>query len=518
MSSLEHYLWDNPILIKHLRSRLRRGHLIPALMLTVAVGIGIIWVGQVLNWHIRGWTVAGVMVVQIIALVFVGANQVGAAVGGARASGILEYHRISPMAPTAIALGFLIGAPIREYLIYLATIPFLIACCYLAQVGAWAGVQLVVTLLLITWNLHALALTLSLVTTKAKGAQQNATGGLILLGLILGGPMIGGLSFVLNLFTDPAPRITVFGFSWHWLACFVLYASVLLGFLLAGNFRKMRSDRTHLYSKPTATAFLATLALMLVGICWGHENWEVSIVLLVMYPLLVLAVGMIGTITPDRAGYLKGLRQAFKEGRRRPPIFSDSATNRLTLVAYGAILAAAGSVAWELIVGRIDQVGEQYTLSIVVAVFTMAYVGLALQFFLLRMKKEGSSTLIGLLVLLWAGPIVGGMIAAALNPQPGGLATLPLAILSLSPPAGMAITVGFGPQEVQDIVRLAALLPPLALTFLFNYLLVVTQRRIDMAVRRGTTPGNIHIQHELDGKSLDLFTPKHTDLSAKNVD
>ena len=46
---------------------------------------------------------------------------------GARASGILDFHRVSPLTPTELTLGFFFGAPIREYLLFAATLPFSVA-------------------------------------------------------------------------------------------------------------------------------------------------------------------------------------------------------------------------------------------------------------------------------------------------------------------------------------------------------------------------------------------------------
>ena len=309
LPSLRELLLDNPLLVKHARSRLRRSQVVPGVTLALAAGIAIVWAGRVLNWHIQGWTVGAVLGIQLFLLAFAGGNQVGTSVGNARASGILDYHRIAPMSPTAVALGFLLGAPVREYLLTALMIPFLAACCHLAGLGLASTPMLMVLLLLVAWNLHALALMLSLVAKKPRAATQGSVVGLLLLGMIFGGPLVGGLRFVLNLFADPAPAVSVFGFRLHWLPFAAVYLGVPLGFFLAGGCRKMRSDRTHVFAKPTAAAFLASAALLTVGACWGRRS-EVSMVLVVLYVTSVLALFLIPTITPDRAEYLKGLRHA----------------------------------------------------------------------------------------------------------------------------------------------------------------------------------------------------------------
>ena len=60
--------------------------------------------------------------------------------GKARESGILDFHRVSPMAPAAVVLGFFFGAPIREYLLFAATLPFSMICVYKGPAEPLRGV------------------------------------------------------------------------------------------------------------------------------------------------------------------------------------------------------------------------------------------------------------------------------------------------------------------------------------------------------------------------------------------
>ncbi len=62
-------------------------------------------------------------ILQTIILVIVGATQVAGSVGGVRESNILDFHRISPLPPLATTLGFFLGAPIREYILFALTLP-----------------------------------------------------------------------------------------------------------------------------------------------------------------------------------------------------------------------------------------------------------------------------------------------------------------------------------------------------------------------------------------------------------
>ena len=52
-------------------------------------------------------------------------------------------------------------------------------------------------------------------------------------------------------------------------------------------------------------------------------------------------------------------------------------------------------------------------------------------------------------------------------------------VVALSPLPGIALSAGFGKLPGADAIQLAALAPAITLAFIFNYLLVVVQRKID---------------------------------------
>lgn len=113
----EDLLLDNPILVKHLRSRLRRSQLVPALMITgILMGL-IVWWGVATKGFGLPPVYLMTRTLQAFILVVIGATQVASSVGGVRESNILDFHRISPLPPLAVTLGFFLGAPIREYIL-----------------------------------------------------------------------------------------------------------------------------------------------------------------------------------------------------------------------------------------------------------------------------------------------------------------------------------------------------------------------------------------------------------------
>ena len=175
---------DNPIFIKHVRSRLRRQPLAAGMVVVVVLCMCIVWAGYENDAFLSGRAFEWLVMLQGIILIVMGASQVSAAVGGARLSGILDFHRVSPLTPAELTLGFFFGAPIREYVLFACTLPF--AALFMAF-----GVPTVhglsssfIFLVAIAWVFHGLALLNSLVM-KGRRSARGAVGAVIFFVLIL---------------------------------------------------------------------------------------------------------------------------------------------------------------------------------------------------------------------------------------------------------------------------------------------------------------------------------------------
>ena len=90
---------DNPIFVKHLRSRLRLQPLLSAIVVVQALCLCIAWAGFQIGSFATGGAFAALLILQIIIIVAIGGAQVATAVGGTRTSGILDFHRVSPLSP-----------------------------------------------------------------------------------------------------------------------------------------------------------------------------------------------------------------------------------------------------------------------------------------------------------------------------------------------------------------------------------------------------------------------------------
>jgi hypothetical protein len=489
-------LWlDNPILVKHARSRLRRMQLISSVAVVMVIALSIVVLGYEYNGLNGGQAFGVLMTLQVVVLGIVGAFQVGSSVAKARDSGILDFHRASPMPPYSMALGFFFGAPIREYLMFAATMPFSLVCVSMGKPSPLGFLQLMGTLVLVSWALQAIALLNSL---AGKGGRSGSWGvvGLVLF-LIFGGSWLVPGFAVAATAVDQMPLGSFYMFNLPWLVILAIDLFPAIGFLLVGSTRKLASERAHTLSKPQAVACLATGAALIIGTLWGLDVaffWT----LVVIYTLIVSSIVLIMAITPGRDEFAKGIRKAAKEGRKFPSSWSDRGLNRISLLCLCGVVLVASTVTWKAIERlapwMTQGVEVSYSLPIAIAVLVVAYFGLSLQYFLIRFGQRGSIFHALFLFTAWLLPLALGAISAAAAVQRRTPNSPPdvwsPAITSLSPVFGISFASGFaGAGRGEDVARAAALLPALTFALLFNNLVTSARRKIEKEIHPEPDPG-----------------------------
>ena len=105
-------------------------------------------------------------------LAIMGSTQVGTSVAVARASGILDFHRVSPLSATELVLGFFFGAPVREYLLFACTLPFVVLCLAIGVPDFRGLLQLMIALIATSWVLQGFSLLNALVLKKQAGSRE----------------------------------------------------------------------------------------------------------------------------------------------------------------------------------------------------------------------------------------------------------------------------------------------------------------------------------------------------------
>lgn len=489
-------VFDNPMLTKHLRSRLRPTQVAPWLVVVVILCLFIIWAGQAFNWLNNGFALSLLLGLEAIILAIVGTQQVAGSVGGSRESGVLDFHRVSPQPPTWLVTGYFLGAPIREYALFLVTVPFAVFLAYLSPLGLLGLMQVWVAVIVGAWIFHLIALLSALVSRKPKGTSKGGVAGLVITLLFLANPVGQGLYYASSSMTGETPTVNFYGQPVYWLLFLLLYTLPLLGFFFVACVRKMRSEKAHPYTKLEAVGGMATLAVLTLGACWGYP--EGGVLAIVTYYVLALgAIVWISTITPSHAEYVRGLRLAFHRGQRRPSPWSDEGMNRVAVFVICGIVLVAGTIASQLYTPPV-QAGPitDTSIGLAVAVFTAAYVGFGQQYFLLRLPTSGRAFFMLFLFVAWLVPILAGSLTAASASGSGGaLEEVAKALLGISPVTGITVSSLEGARFSNNIepggsnpARLAAILPAIAFAFVFNHLLVGYQRKVDRTVRHGVGP------------------------------
>jgi hypothetical protein len=475
---------DNPILVKHVRSRLRAQAFFSSLAVVVMLCVCILWAGYQLDMFVSGGAASWLLALQSLILVIIGAGQVGGAVNGARASGILDFHRVSPMTPIELMLGFFFGAPIREYLLFAATLPCLAVCMAFGVPSPRGALQLMIMLITTGWCFQGFAMLNGLIS-KSKNAGGALIGVIVLL-VFFSMSLIGrGGWFSVNM-AEGETRFDFYGISLPWLPVVLIYQLPLLFFILLACTRKMQSARLHVLSKPEAICAMMTCAALVLGGIWRRESYEILEVV-ALYVLVVPALLLTLMVTPNQSEYYKGLWRAQKLGRTRLPWWDDLSVNWVCLVLISGIVLGAGTVAWTFpgtsgaSYMAVRQPGA-FPLALATAVLVVAYFGLAFQYFQLRFAGRGK-TFFGLfLFVTWLLPLVAAWIQSAAS---GFMASeeIRYPFFALSPVAGIGMVGWFGRDEALAYpIQSAAITPALLFTFVFNYLLIGARKRVMKAV------------------------------------
>lgn len=473
---------ENPILVKHVRSRLREQALISSMVVLALLNLCLGYAGYQLDWYKSGMVAGCIVAMQIVILGVMGAAQVNASVNGARASGILDFHRVSPLTSTELTLGFFFGAPIREYALFLATIPFTAICMGVGVPSFRGFLQLMIMILTSSWLIHGLMI-LNGLMSRAKNPTGGAVGVVVFI-IFFFSWLVMGAQYSVNV-VEGDHRMSFFGFSLPWLPVVVLYQMATLFFLLLAAKRKMESQRLHPLSRPQAIVAMLTFATLILGGIWlkdGYEFYQIA----TLYLLPAPAIMLIMMITPSQTEYTKGLYRARKYGKKRLPWWDDLSVNWLCVVILAAIVLVAGTIAATAAAGTpvhmlAGRAKGPYPLALAAAVLVVAYFGFAFQYFQLRFPRRGLMLFNIFLFVVWLLPLLVGWIqAVAASPMTTETTSYP--IIALSPLAGLGMIVGMADQAMATNIQAAAITPILLFTFLFNFLLVGARRRVMTSV------------------------------------
>jgi len=397
----------NPLWVKGARSRLRPVGLTAFGVVVVSVAAFIYLIVYLVTYE-RGFldheqaaktALVPLIIMQAVILMVIGTSTVASGFARERAGELLDYHRLTPMSPSSKIVGFLFGLPVREYVLFALTLPFVVYAMVRGGFSLWRLVTFYSVFLTSTWVYHMTGMVAGMCARKPWSAQAMSIG--MVAGLYLVLPQLGRVGFTFFEFLTVRPTFygliasevraaTAYENPWidyqilrwqsvdffHFTVSPVLFTLLVQSFVIGSLFlvvhRKWRGEQNHPFSKRYAMFAALLVQVVLVGSLWPfvtkaekfnllfgpmagalRVDSAVHALLLILFLLLLIAGiaggALIQLTSPSLETVRQGWRRTRKLGGTRLAFDSDAATSlpvtllviALTSVSYGLILTAA---------------------------------------------------------------------------------------------------------------------------------------------------------------------------------
>jgi len=415
-------IWDNPIFRRYCCSRLRMKGLGVGLLLTVLIAGFMVAMAQstgmsnatneiaalyhdptatidestIYRKHMMVSARSALMpmlILQGVILFVLGTAQVAGGMTAERDEGVIDYQRLIPMSPLSKVLGYVFGLPVREYVMFLATLPFAAWLFWKGEVKSSVWLQLYTAIFSTTLVYHFTGLLTGTVAKNRRWAflasigvvfclytviPQLAKFGLVFFKYLTITPVVeeclpemlpDQMAAPLRAFRHFVPVVKFFGLDFSELV-FTLFSqlALILTFIIM-LCRKWRRAESHLLGKIWATGFFIWIQILLLGnalplVETGElfpsramtrftrvvEGWQPrpmeAVVMSGVYGLftLLLLFLLSGIITATPENQVKGWRRARKQGRTSLPFLSDEATSFWFVI----VMAVSGAAGWYL--------------------------------------------------------------------------------------------------------------------------------------------------------------------------
>jgi len=504
-------IWANPIFLRYCRSRLRLRGLGVALLITVLIA-GFI-AGMAHSVGVRNVKIsedvargafAPLMVLQVIILFVLGTAQVAGGMTGERDEGVIDYQRLIPMSPLSKVVGYLFGLPVREYVMFLATLPFTAWMLARGHVSPDAWMPIYLVLFTSTLLYHFTGLLTGTVAKNRRWAFLASIGMVFALYTVVPYLANFGLVFFRYLTIWPvieemiphliprdmgavaevgqrlAPTVKFFNLDFSE-TVFTLFSQggLILTFTVM-LCRKWRRTESHLLGKVWAAGFFIWVQTLLLGNSlpliepgnvfpsrgltnffafsrfartwrdWKPDPTE-AVVLCGVYGMvtLLLLFLLAAIITPSPDNQIRGWRRARKQGETSLPLFSDAATSFWAMV----VMALSGAGAWYIFTrGLVESrwfPGHEVPLSVLgyfAAVLLTGGLG-----FQLLMERKGGRAVFMMAIFVGVVPVMLGAIASALSDRLITAAAWLIGISPVSVPfyaSGSLLSLAELPKEV----------------------------------------------------------------------
>lgn len=393
-------IWSNPVFRRYCRSRLRPQGLGISLLVTVLIAGFIVAMVRAIGLQNRldpsdaaRSVIIPLLFLQGIILFVFGTAQAAGGMTAERDEGVIDYQRLIPMSPLSKVLGYLFGLPVREYVMFLTTLPFTGWALWKGGVAwqVWLPLYAVVFTSALTY--HFTGLLTGTVAKNRRWAFLASIGLVFCLYTVIPQMAKFGLVFFKYLTITPvveeslpgllpktvgaavesiqklAPTVKFFGLDFSETVFTVFSQGGLILTFVVMLCRKWRRAESHLLGKTWATGFFIWIQTLLLGnalplIETGSlfpsraftrmvrmmnqrppEPME-AVAMSGIYGLvtLVLIFILVAMVTPSTDSQLRGWRRVRKQGDTALPVLSDAATGFWAAI----VMALAGAGGWFL--------------------------------------------------------------------------------------------------------------------------------------------------------------------------
>jgi hypothetical protein len=462
-------LWTNPIFRRYCQSRLRPSGLAVGLLITLLIAAFIFFFTRETSMNtpnikmsdVERGCIVPLLVFQSIILFILGTAQVSGGMTAETDEGVIDYQRLIPLSPLTKVLGYLLGLPVREYVMFATTLPFTAWALWKGQVAfsAWAPLYCVLISSALTYHFTGLVMgtmvknrrwaflsSIFIVFCLYTVMPQLARFGLVFFKYLTITPVfmesLSGLvpataGAIVETGQKLIPEVKFFGLGFPEVV-FTLFCQggLLLTFTMM-LCRHWRRSESLLLGKIWATGFFIWVQILLLGnalpliepgtlfpsrevsrrmLDWSGwaPNPSEAVGMSGLYGLvsLLLIQGMAKMITPSAEVQLRGWRRARKEGRSSLRLLSDAANAS----GWVTVMAIAGGGGWFIFTRALVESrwfpGHEVPLS-VLGIFTLVLLSSGLIFQLIHETKGQKALGLFAIFVGIVPPMLGTIIAVS---------------------------------------------------------------------------------------------------------
>ena len=229
------------------------------------------------------------LVFQALILFVLGTAQVAGGMTAERDEGVIDYQRLIPMSPLSKVLGYLFGLPVREYVMFLATLPFTAWALWRGEVAWASGCRSMPLFITSTLLYHFTGLVTGTVVRNRRWAFLVSIGLVFCLYTVIPQMAKFGLVFFKYLTITPvfqeslpgilpktagsivatgqklAPEVKFFNLDFSEAVFTVFSQGGLILTFVVMLCRKWRRTESHLLGKIWATGFFIWMQILLLG-------------------------------------------------------------------------------------------------------------------------------------------------------------------------------------------------------------------------------------------------------------